>query len=95
MGLIQEVKSNLLERKPGTPASSVLDRSLLFDEFQILDYAIPHIKRSSGIAEIKVVKLSVVDGAFQGVIKGGEKVDILVMVDKAVPGQPVLAFENI
>ena len=76
--------------------SSILDRTLIFDEFETLDAAIPHIQRSAGITEIKVVELSIGDGgAFEGKTKHGEKVEMLIPIDKTVPGQPTLAFENI
>ena len=76
--------------------SSILDRTLIFDEFEMLDAAVPYIQRSAGIAEIKVVELSIGDGGvFEGHTKHGKKVDLLVSVDKTVPGQPTLAFENI
>jgi hypothetical protein len=85
-----------MSRTPGTPMSSVLDRTLIFDEFETLDSAIPYIQRSAGIAEINVVELSVgIGGAFEGKTKHGEKVEVLIGVDKTVPGQPSLAFENI
>ena len=76
--------------------SSILDRTLIFDEFEALEFAIPFIKRSAGIAEIHVVELSIGEGgSFEGRTKHGDKVEMLVAVDKTVPGQPSLAFENI
>jgi len=76
--------------------SSILDRTLVFNEFEMLDAAIPYIQRSAGIAEVKVVELSVGnDGVFEGHTKHGEKVALIVAVDKTLPGQPTLAFENI
>ena len=96
MAFVQEMKRNLLQRTAGSPISSVLDRSLIFDEFETIDAVIPYIKRSAGIAEIKVVELHVgKDGMFEGRTKHDEKVEPLVPVDKTVPGQPALAFENI
>ena len=76
--------------------STVLDRTLIFDEFETLEAAIPYIKRSAGIAEIVVVKLVIgTNREFEGYTQHGEKVDLLVPVDKTVPGQPSIAFENI
>jgi leucyl-tRNA synthetase len=96
MVFVQEMKRSLMQRTPGTPMSSILDRTLIFDEFETLDAAVPYIKRSAGITEINVVELSVGEGgAFEGKTKHGEKVEMLVAVDKTVPGQPSLAFENI
>ena len=96
MAFIQEMKRSLVSRPPGTPTSSVLDRTLIFDEFQTLHAAVPYIQRSAGITDITVVELSVgPGGAFEGKTKHGEKVDMLVPVDKTLPGQPSLAFENI
>ena len=96
MVFIQEMKRNLMQRTPGTPMSSILDRRIIFDEFEILDAAVPYIKRSAGITEIKVVELSIGEGgSFEGKTKHGDKVEMLVPVDKTVPGQPSLAFENI
>jgi putative intracellular protease/amidase len=85
-----------MSRGRGTPMSSVLDRTLIFDEFETLDAAVPYIQRSAGIAEVNVVELCVgAGGAFEGKTKHGEKVEMLIAVDKTVPGQPSLAFENI
>jgi leucyl-tRNA synthetase len=96
MVFVQEMKRSLLQRPAGTPMSSILDRTLRFNEFKVLDAAIPYIKRSAGITEIKVVELSVGEkGVFEGKTKHGEKVDPLVVMDKTVPGQPSFAFENI
>jgi hypothetical protein len=96
MPFVQEMKRSLLARPPASPMSSVLDRTLLFDEFETLEAAIPHIKRSAGIAEIVVVKLVVgPEGQFEGYTQHGEKVEFLVPVEKTVPGQPSIAFENI
>jgi hypothetical protein len=96
MAFIQEMKRNIMQRKPGIPVSSVLDRTLVFNEFETLEAAIPYIKRSAGIAEISIIELSVgADGSFQGKTKHGDKVETLVAVDRTVPGQPSLAFENI
>jgi leucyl-tRNA synthetase len=96
MPFVQEMKRNLLARPPGSPMSSVLNRNLIFNEFETLDAAIPHIKRSAGISEIVVVKLVVgVNGEFEGFSQHGKKVELLVPVDKTVPGQPSIAFENI
>jgi len=96
MAFIQEMKRHLLQRAPGTSISSALDRTLIFDELETLEYAIPYIQRSAGIAEINVVKLSVgADGNFEAKTKHGDKVEPLVAVDKTVPGLPSLAFENI
>ena len=96
MVIVQEMKRSLLSRTPGTPMSSILDRTLIFDEFETLDAAVSYIQRSAGITEINVVKLSVgAGGAFESKTKHGEKVALLVAVDKTVPGQPSLAFENI
>ena len=96
MVFIQEMKRSLLQRTPGTPISSILDRTLIFDEIETLDAAIPYIKRSAGISEINVVELSIgAQGSFEGTNKQGEKVEILIPVDKTVPGQPSIAFENI
>jgi len=96
MVFVQDLKRHLLQRTPGTPMSSVFDRTLIFDEFVTLEEAIPHIKRSAGIADIVVVKLSTgAGGSFEGVSKHGEKVEPLVPLDKTIPGQPTLAFENI
>jgi hypothetical protein len=96
MPFIQDLKRSLLQRKSGTPMSSVLDRTLIFNEFETLDAAVPHIKRSAGIAEVAVVELSVGhDGSFEGKTKHGEKVEPRVIVDKTLPGQPSFAFENI
>jgi len=42
------------------------------------------------------VELSIGDGGqFGGKTKHGEKVEMLIPIDKTVPGQPTLAFENI
>jgi len=96
MVFIQEMKRSLLTRPAGTPVSSILDRTLIFDEFEALNAAIPHIKRSVGIAEVDVVALSVGEnGTFQGKTKHGENVEPLVAVEKTIPGQPSFAFENI
>ena len=96
MVFTQEMKRSLLQRPAGTPMSSILDRTLIFDEFEALNDAIPHIKRSAGIAEINVVALSVGEnGSFQGKTKHGENVEPMVAVEKTVPGQPSFAFENI
>lgn len=96
MTFIQEMKRNIMQRKPGTPISSVLDRALIFNEFETLEAAVPYIKRSAGIAEVNIVELSVGDdGTFQGKTKHGEMIETLVGVDRTVPGQPSLAFENI
>jgi hypothetical protein len=96
MGFIQEMKRNLLQQKQGTPISSVLDRTLIFNELETLNAAIPYIRRSAGIAEINVVTLSAgTDSTFEGRTQDGETVELLVPVDKTVPGQPSLAFENI
>lgn len=90
------MKRALLSRQPGTPVSSVLDRTLIFNELEVLDEAIPYIKRSAGIAEINVIELSVGEnGVFEGKTKHGDKVELLVLVDKTVPGMPTFAFENI
>lgn len=90
------MKRALLSRQPGTPVSSVLDRTLIFNELEVLDEAIPYIKRSAGIAEINVIELSVGEnGVFEGKTKHGDKVELLVPVDKTVPGMPTFAFENI
>jgi len=76
--------------------SSVLDRTLIFNEFETLKSAVPYIQRSAGLAEINVVELTVrAGGVFEGKTKHGEKVEMLISVDKTVPGQPSLAFENI
>jgi len=96
MPFVQEMKRSLIQRTPGTSMSSILDRTLIFDEFETLDAAIPYIKRSAGITEINVVELSIgAQGLFEGKTKHGEKVEMLVPVDKTVPGQPSIAFENI
>ena len=96
MPFVQEMKRSLIQRTPGTSISSILDRTLVFDEFETLDAAIPYIKRSAGITEINVVELSIgAHGSFEGKTKHGEKVEMLVPVDKTVPGQPSIAFENI
>jgi leucyl-tRNA synthetase len=96
MGFIQEMKRDLLQRKPGSPIESILDRTLIFDEFETLDAAIPYVKRSAGISEIVVVELSIgPSGTFECKTKHGEKVEPLVFVDKTVPGQPSYGFENI
>ena len=96
MPFVQEMKRSLLARPPGSPMSTVLDRTLIFDEFETLEAAIPYIKRSAGIAEIVVVKLVIgTNREFEGYTQHGEKVDLLVPVDKTVPGQPSIAFENI
>ena len=96
MAFIQEMKRDLLQRKEGTLMSSILDRTLIFNEFETLDAAVPYIKRSAGIAEVVVVELSVgASGAFEGKSRHGEKVEMLVSVDKTIPGQPSFAFENI
>jgi hypothetical protein len=96
MPFVQEMKRSLLARPPGSPMSSILDRTLIFDEFETLESAIPHIKRSAGIAEIVVVRLVIgANGEFEGHTLHGEKVDCLVPVVKTVPGQPSIAFENI
>ena len=90
------MKRGLMQRQQGAPMSSILDRTLIFDEFETLDSAIPFIKRSAGIAEIIIVELSIGEGgSFEGKSKHGEKVEMLVAVDKTIPGQPSLAFENI
>jgi hypothetical protein len=96
MPFVQEMKRSLIQRTPGTSISSILDRTLVFDEFETLDAAIPYIKRSAGIAEVNVIELSIgAKGSFEGKTKHGEKVEMLVPVDKTVPGQPSIAFENI
>jgi hypothetical protein len=96
MSFLQEIKKDLVERAPAIPVSSIFDRSIVFDEFEVLEAAISHIKRSAGIAEVCVVKIRVVGDGFEGVMnQSGDKIDMLVSVDKAKPGQPVLAFENI
>jgi leucyl-tRNA synthetase len=96
MAFIQGMKRDLVQRQPGTSMESILDRSLVFDEFEILDVAIPYIKRSTGIREIVVVKLSIgPNGTFECRTKHGEVVEPLVFVDKTVPGQPSYGFENI
>jgi len=96
MPFVQEMKRSLIQRTPGTSVSSILDRTLLFDEFETLDAAIPYIKRSAGIAEVNVVELSIgAQGSIEGKTKHGEKVAMLVPVDKTGPGQPGIAFENI
>jgi len=96
MPFVQELKRSLLARPLGSPMSTILDRNLIFDEFETLEAAIPHIKRSAGIAEIAVIKLAIgANGEFQGYTQHGEKVELLVPVDKTVPGQPSIAFENI
>lgn len=96
MPFVQEMKRSLVARPPGSPMSSVLDRTLLFDEFVTLEAAIPHIKRSAGITEIVVVKLVVgPEGQFEGHTQHGERVEFLVPVEKTIPGQPSIAFENI
>jgi leucyl-tRNA synthetase len=96
MVFVQEMKRSLMQREPGSPMSSILDRTIRFDEFETLDAAVPYIKRSAGITEIKVVELSIgAGGVFEGKTKDGKKVEMLVPVDKTVPGQPSLAFENI
>src|SRR5277367_6562841 len=85
MVFIQEMKRSLLQRPAGTPISSALDRNLIFDEFVALNDAIPHIKRTAGIAEIVVVELSVGDnGTFQGKTKHGKSVEPLVVVEKTI-----------
>jgi hypothetical protein len=96
MSFVQEMKRSLLSRPAGTPVSSILDRTLIFDEFETLEAAVPFIQRSAGITEITVVELSIgAEGKFEGKTKHGEKVEMLIPVDKTVPGQPSLAFENI
>jgi leucyl-tRNA synthetase len=96
MVFVQEMKRSLLNREKGTPTSAIFDRTLIFDEFETLDAAVPYIKRSAGLAEVVVVELSVGDGGgFEGKTKHGDKVEMLVPVDKTIPGQPSLAFENI
>jgi leucyl-tRNA synthetase len=96
MVLIQELKRGLLQRRPDTPVSSVLDRSLIFNEFDILEKAIPYIQRSAGIAEIQIVAITIgEDGEFVTRMKDGTGAPALVPLDKAIPGQPTYAFENI
>jgi leucyl-tRNA synthetase len=96
MVFVQEMKRSLLQRQRGTPVSAVLDRTLLFDEFKILEEAIPYIKRSAGIKEINVVELGIgPNEMLEGRTKGREIVAPLVPVDKTIPGQPAYAFENI
>ena len=41
MAFIQGMKRDLVQRQPGTSMESILDRTLIFDEFEILDVAIP------------------------------------------------------
>jgi len=96
MPFVQEMKRSLLQRQPGTSVTSILDRTLKFNELEVLDAAIPYIQRSAGITEIRVVELSVGEnGAFEAKTKHGDVVEPLVSIDKAVPGMPSYAFENI
>lgn len=96
MPFVQDIKRNLLQRAPGSSVSSILDRTLTFNEHEALESAVPFIQRSAGITEIKVVQLSVgFDGKFEARMKNGDKIEPLVAVEKTVPGFPSLAFENI
>jgi hypothetical protein len=96
MPFVQEMKRALVARRPGAPVSSVLDRTLRFNELEVLDDAIPYIQRSAAIKEVNIIELNVgEDGTFEGRTKHGEKVDPLVPVEKTIPGVPTYAFENI
>lgn len=96
MPFVQEMKRALLARRPGTPVSSILDRTLKFNELEVLNDAIPYIQRSASITEINVIELSIGEnGTFEARTKHGEKVEPLVPVDKTIPGVPSYAFENI
>ena len=96
MPFVQDIKRSLVQRPPGTSVSSILDRTLIFNELEALESAVPFIQRSAGITEIKVVELNVgSDGKFEARMKNGDKVEPLVAIEKTVPGFPSLAFENI
>ena len=96
MPFVQNMKRNLVQRTPGTTVDSILDRSILFDEIEVLEAIIPYIKRTVEVIELDLVEISVgPEGTFEGKTKHGVKVEPQIAVDKTVPGQPSFAFENI
>ncbi|KAL2886919.1 Leucine--tRNA ligase, cytoplasmic [Ceratocystis lukuohia] len=72
-----------------------LNRTLLFDEADILVKTIPSLKRSAGLKEVDIVR--VLEGGKKGErVTDGAEVDIGVpSAENAVPGNPSYNFENV
>ncbi|KAK5174951.1 cytosolic leucyl tRNA synthetase [Saxophila tyrrhenica] len=102
MPFVQQLKKSL---ESGVKPEEVFERSLLFDEVDVLGQMVPGLKQT--VVKCKVVevvgveegegdsKIGKVVAGSEGVEMGAERKEMAPVASSAVPGQPTFFFENV
>ncbi|PKS07030.1 hypothetical protein jhhlp_005627 [Lomentospora prolificans] len=90
MPFVQALKKRLAS---GEPVNIVLNRTLAFDETEILKQMVPGLKRSANLKEVDILILQ--DEGKKAVDLEGKEVPLTIPAENAVPGSPVFHFENV